>query len=111
MKKLMVFLMIATFLLLPVTAHAWTMAMTWSAVPGATTYKVEQSADNGVTWTIVGGPLTTPGLVITNGTEPGLVLFRVSACNSNGCTVRSGDGLWHNEAWAPPAMATDLLVH
>ncbi len=87
-------------------AWAWPVSLSWGPVTGATSYKVEKSTDGGTTWTSVGTP-TVPSFSYT-GTETGLVIFRVSACNAVTCTVRYGDGLWHNEAWVPPAPAGNL---
>jgi hypothetical protein len=89
-------------------AWAWTESFSWSPVTGATSYKVEKSADTGATWTVASSP-TAPAYVYT-GTEPGLVLFRVSACNAIGCGVRAGTGFWHNEAWLPPPAPANLGV-
>src|SRR3990172_956714 len=88
-------------LALPTPAWAWTAVYSWSPVPTATIYRIEKSVDNGVAWTVVTATLTAPTYTYT-GSEAGLVLFRVSACNANGCTVRPADGLWHNEAWQVP---------
>lgn len=77
-------------------AWAWTGVYSWTAMTGATSYKVEKSVDNQVTWTVVGTP-ATPAFTYT-GTEAGITFFRVSACNAVGCVVRAADGLWHNEA-------------
>jgi len=90
------------------SAQAYTEVYTWAPVTGATSYNVYKSVDNGTTWTLVASP-TSPTYTYT-GTETGLTLFRVSACNSVGCTVRSGDGFWHNDAWVPPVMPTGLQV-
>ena len=101
-------ILLAGLLGVALPAWAWTATYSWSPATGATSYKVEKTVDQGATWTLVASP-TTPTYAYT-GTETGLVLFRVSACNANGCTVRSADGLWHNEAWQPPSAATNLGV-
>jgi hypothetical protein len=89
-------------------AEAWTAEYSWQATAGATSYRVEKSTDQGATWVLAASP-TSPALVYT-GTEPGLVLFRVSACNAVSCTVRPADGLWHDESKQPPAMPASLGV-
>ena len=94
--------------LMPTLAGAWTETYSWGAVIGATSYTVEKSVDAGTTWTLEAAP-TEPSLTYT-GTEPGLTIFRVSACNANGCTLRTADGLWHNEAWALPLAPGNLQV-
>ena len=90
------------------SAQSWTAVYAWDAQAGATSYKVEKSTDNGTTWTVVASP-TSPTFTYT-GNEQGLVLIRVSACNANGCAVRSNDGFWHNQAWAPPGMPANVKV-
>jgi hypothetical protein len=95
-------------LALAAPAHAWTATYTWAPSSGATGYKVEKSSDGGATWTVVASP--TSATLNYTGTETGLTLFRVSACNGAGCTVRAADGLWHNEAWQPPAVPANLGV-
>ena len=89
-------------------AWAWTATYSWTVVAGATSYKVEKSVDNGVTWVLVASP--TAATLTYTGAEPGLLLLRISACNANGCTVRYGDGLWHNEVWVPPVPPSSLAV-
>jgi hypothetical protein len=107
MRCLRVILVLAILVLaLARPAAAWTQSYTWSVSAGATSYKVEKSIDNGVTWTVTGTP-TTPALAYT-GTEPGLVLFRYSACNANACVLRPADGLWHNEAAQLPFAPVNL---
>jgi len=89
-------------------AWAWTEVYSWSASSGATSYRVERTTDNGTTWTQIGSP-TTPTFTYT-GTEAGLTLFRISACNAITCVVRGGDGLWHNEVWQNPLAPSNLLA-
>lgn len=89
-------------------ALAWTQQYTWTADPLATTYKVEKSVDNGVTWTVAGTP-ATPSYTYT-GTETGVVFFRVSNCNATGCTTRTYDGFWHNESWRPSGWPNNLTA-
>lgn len=100
---------IALILATAAPAFAWTATYSWAPSTGATSYKLEKSADNGSTWTVVNAAIATTSFAYT-GTEPALVLFRVSACNSNGCTVRSGDGFWHDESKTPPASPSSLAV-
>lgn len=93
-------------LLVPAPALSWTQTYSWSVVATATSYKVEKSVDNGVTWVVAGTP-ATPTFAYT-GTETGLVLFRISACNANACTLRPTDGLWHNDGAQFPLAPTNL---
>ena len=106
MKKIL----LGCFILLGIAspAWAWTETYSWIATAGATSYKIEKSVDSGATWTLVSSP-TTPTYTYV-GAEPALVVFRISACNAVGCTIRAGDGFWHNEAWVPPAAPVNLQV-
>ena len=107
-RHILVAIFLAALLGAATPAWAWTATYSWAPVTGATFYKIEKTVDQGAAWTLAASP-TAPTYTYT-GTEPGLVLFRISACNANGCTVRSADGLWHNEAWQPPLAATNLGV-
>ena len=89
-------------------AWAWTATYSWSPATGATSYKVEKTVDQGATWTLVANP-TSPTYAYT-GTEAGLVLFRISACNAVACTPRWADFLAHDESKQPPATVTNLGV-
>lgn len=53
------------------------VVLTWTAVSGATSYKVEKSTDNKVTWSSAGTDPTTATLTPT-GLSTGTVWFRVS---------------------------------
>lgn len=99
----------AAFILLAAeSASAWTLTMSWAASTGATSYRVDKSTDNGSTWATA-GTVTTPTFTYT-GTEPGLVLFRVTAINAVGSNTRTADGIWHNEAFQVPLPVGQLLV-
>lgn len=95
-------------LLFPSVALAWSEVYSWQPSPTATSYRVETSIDQGVTWQTAGSPVT-PTFTLTM-TSAGLTVVRVSACNANGCATRSGSGFWHNEAWSPPLLPANLLV-
>ena len=107
--------MVASFLILLLLigtpAWAWTKNYASDPVPGATLYRLEKSTDVGVTWTLAVPDSPTPAFTYT-GTEPGLVLFRISAIGGAQITARPFDGLWHNEAWVahqpPPPAATTV---
>ena len=94
-------------LLVTTPVWAWTAVYSWTVDSRATTYRVEKSVDSGAAWSMAGTGLVAPSFTYT-GTEPGLVLFRISNCNAMGCVLRSHDGLWHNEAWAPAGMPVKL---
>jgi len=101
------FILLVT-LLWTAPALAWSDVYSWTASSGATSYKVESSIDNGVTWVLAGSP-TTPTFTLTL-TSTALTLVRISACNANGCATRSVSGFYHNEAWAPPLVPTNLTI-
>jgi len=95
-------------LLLAAPAWAYTEVYSWAPVTGATSYNVYKSVDSGTTWTLVASP-TTPTYTYT-GTETGLTLFRVAACNAQGCGLRAGDGFFHNDGWIIPLAPGGLQV-
>ena len=101
-------LLLASLLGAAAPAWAWTATYSWSPATGATSYKVEKTVDQGATWTLVASP-TAPTYAYT-GTEPGLVLFRISACNAVACTPRWADFLAHDESKQPPPAAMNLGV-
>ncbi|WP_426701007.1 hypothetical protein ACPPVV_16770 [Rhodanobacter sp. Col0626] len=61
-------------------------ALTWSAVPWATRYEVEELNSDGAMALYNGPNTTTSALVLDEGT----VSFRVRACSSYGCSAWSG---------------------
>ena len=96
MKKLLV-----AVLLLGITnfAYAADVTLKWDASANATGYKIYQSTDNGSSWdsgTDVGDVLT---YTLSGVPDSGLVLFKVSAYNSQGEAVRSWSGAWYNGSW------------
>ena len=90
------------------SAQAYTEVYTWTPVVGATSYNVYKSVDSGTTWTLVASP-TTASYTYT-GSETGLTLFRVAACNAQGCGLRAGDGFFHNDGWIIPLAPGGLQV-
>lgn len=106
MKKIAILL--ALFLVAS-PAFAGSVTLVWDPVAGATGYDIEQSTDNGTTWTVVASPAlgactSTPVVCRLTLTAPstGLVLFRFSSKNAVGKGTRFGEGAWHNEGWKPP---------
>lgn len=82
----------------------------WAASAGATGYKIYKSEDLGVTWSApvdVGNVVsyTWVGVVDTR-----LVLFRVSAYNASGETVRYWSGTFWNSLWKPVSAASSLGI-
>lgn len=59
------------------------VTLTWDAVSGATSYKVEKSTDAGVTWSSAGSNPTSATLAVT-GLSTGTVYFRVSTISAAG---------------------------
>ncbi len=93
MKKF--FLTLAFLMLMPLSAMAADVNISWDASTNATGYNVYQSIDNGVTWTLnadVGN--VTYATVIAP--DSGLTLFRVSAYNATGEVIRTEAGVWYN---------------
>jgi len=102
----------------------------WTAVPGATGYNLQVSADGGTTWNVAGnGTLTGTSLAVLN-QEGGGYLYRVQACAASGCvagwTVSSTVGVApvapaitvpsgfvngnYTVTWTAPASATSYDV-
>lgn len=107
-------LFLIALLLITTPAWAWTKNYAVDPVPGASMYRLEKSLDLGVTWILAVPDSAAPAFTY-NGTETGLVLFRISAINGLQVTTRTFDGLWHNEAWVvilppppPPPGATTV---
>lgn len=110
-------LLVAVLLVLLVgaaPAHAATITVEWNPAAGATSYDIEQSLNDGVTWTsakvgIVASIacLGTPLLCTTTLIPPatGLVLFRIVAISNVGRTIRVEAGFWYNELWVLPGTA------
>ena len=98
-------------------AHAGPQVLSWDPVATATGYGVEQSINAGATWTAVtpsAGPTCggTPIRCAATVTAPatGLALYRISASNAVGTTVRFTAGLWICESCAPPPQAVNIGV-
>ena len=93
-------------LLLASLANAADVSMRWDASANATGYKIYKSEDQGQTW--------DSGLDVGNVTsytyigviETGLVLFKISAYNAIGETIRHQDGVWYDHTKIPPEQAS-----
>jgi hypothetical protein len=80
----------------------------WDPSEGATGYKIYQSTDQGATW--------DAGVDVGNVTEylyqgipdTGLVMFRASAYNASGESIKYGSGCWYNGSFAPPEQPSGL---
>lgn len=107
-------LILAGFLLAS-SAWAGPQVLSWDPIAVATSYGVEQSLDNGVTWTA--SPLVVPQscdatrcFATVNAPTTGRALYRIWAANSVGRTTRFSAGLWVCESCAPPPTATNVGV-
>ena len=101
--------------LTPAVAVAGPQVLSWDQIVAATTYGVEQSLDNGATWTAV-TPTTGPTCVASrcsatvSAPATGLTLYRIWAANAVGRTTRFTAGLWICESCAPPPPAANMGV-
>jgi hypothetical protein len=77
------------------------VSLKWDPSEGATGYKVQKSLDLGVTWStgIDVGSVTT--FVFKNVEENVLVLFRASAYNAAGESIRTWSGAWFDARKKP----------
>jgi len=93
---------ISLLILTTVDLRAADVELQWDPVSGATTYAVESSVDQGVTW---GGRQDAGGEdtvhIYTGTPEDGLVLFRVMAQNSQQEAIRTHSGAWYNHLLLP----------
>jgi len=99
MKKILIIMIIAVFMLFASNAFCADVMLSWDASPGATGYRIYMSVDNGATWpgiTDVGNVLTC---TIPNVPDSGLILFKAEAYNSQGNAIRSWFGAWYNGDW------------
>lgn len=103
MRKVFAFVVV---LLASSIAYADAITFNWSRVANATSYKLYQSSDLGVTWVMIGTGLVPPVSFIVPADK--LLLFRVSAVNSLGETINMSSGSWYNGLFdiAPKALTT-----
>ena len=96
MKKILL-----TILLIASTVHAADVTLRWDASEGAEGYKIYQSTDTGALWSEVAdaGNVTQYTVIAP---DTGLVLFRISAYNSQGEAIRYNAGAWYNHEWKLP---------
>lgn len=89
-------------------ANAGPITLLWDESPGATSYDIEASTDNGVTWAVVASPLasvcanTECNFTLT-APSTGRVLYRFVAKNAIGHTPRYDAGMWYCESCKPPS--------
>lgn len=99
MKKI---LLIFLFILMSFSfSEAADVSLKWDVSTGATGYKVYKSEDLGVTWgtPVDVGNVTT--YIWTGIIEDKMILFRVSAYNANGESIRTWSGAWYDHRLRP----------
>lgn len=99
MRKLI--LVFAILFFLASIGYAEDVTLKWDASTGATGYKIYKSEDLGVTWSapVDVGNVTT--YTYLNIIETKMVLFKVSAYNSLGESVRHWSGAWYDHTKRP----------
>lgn len=97
MKKIALFGFLAV---ISAFAFAADVSLQWDAVNGAESYEIYQSLDTGETWSSVGTSATTT-FTATGVVETGLILFRVSARDTNGESIRLWSGAWYDHTRLP----------
>ena len=109
MKRILI--TIATILLLATSSLAADLHMAWDPSPGATGYKLQISTDMGASWgEIRDTGSTVPEYTWLGAPDTGLVLFRVMSYNPHGEAWNTTHGVWANEAWVPPPLASGLGI-
>lgn len=99
---------VLSVLLFATVALGADVTLKWDVAQDATGYKIYKSTDQGATWDagVDVGNVTTylyPGVP-----DAGLVLFRASAYNANGESIKYKSGCWYNGALSPPDQPTGL---
>jgi len=108
MKRIL--LMVLVVVLLPMVAFATDVDLKWDASTGATGYKVYKSEDMGVTW---GTPIDVGNLLVykyLGVIETKMVLFRVSAYNTTGESIRFWSGAWYDHRLKPIGAPAGLGI-
>lgn len=95
MRKLMVTL--ALIFAFSSVAIADALTFGWLTVTGATSYKIYQSGDLGVTWTLIGTVPAPPATIVVPADK--LYIFRVSAVNATQEVINTSRGAWYNGVW------------
>ena len=106
-----ILILILAVFFMAVQAEAIDLEMAWNASANADSYKLYMSTDLGQSWSVgvdVGNVLT---YVYPAVPDTGMVLFRVSAYNSQGEAVSYDRGAWYNRDFAPPAPAAGFGIN
>ena len=101
MKVLKMISIVFTLLLFATFSSAADITLAWDPVVGATGYKLYASYDVGATWILFDDAGNVTERAITGVPEDVLVLFRASAYNTNGETVRVEAGVWYDHRLLP----------
>ena len=102
MKRLPLFLF--SVLLFSGVAVAADVSLIWDPAPGAASYKIQMSTDQGVTWPVERTVPTGTTYTWTGAPDTGLLLFRAVSVNAQGSAIRTEAGVWYNGAWKLPAQ-------
>ena len=81
--------------------YAADVSLKWDASVGATGYKIYKSEDLGVTWSALVDVGNVTTYTYLNIIETKMVLFKVSAYNSLGESVRHWSGAWYDHTKRP----------
>lgn len=84
------------------------LKLSWDPSDGATGYRVQISTDLGKTWSEPNDAGDSVTLTWMGAPDTGLILFRVSAYNSQGEAVNYNKGAWYRGDRGAPAMASSL---
>jgi hypothetical protein len=89
------------FLIMVSPGFAADVTLKWDASAGATGYKIQKSVDLGVTWSaaVDVGNVTT--YTYSSVEENVLVIFRASAYNAVGESIRTWSGAWFDSRKKP----------
>lgn len=96
-----IFLVVLIFSLIGSPGFAAEVTLKWDPSEGATGYKIQKSVDIGVTWSpgVDVGNVTT--YTYSNVEENVFVIFRASAYNAVGESIRTWSGAWFDSRKKP----------
>jgi len=97
MKKI---ILLALFLVWPLSSFAADVTLSWDANPAATGYKIQMSIDQGKTWQAEQDS-TAATFLYKSVPDTGLVLFRIASYNAASKTYRTEAGAWYCGDWKP----------
>ena len=97
-------------LLFATTAFAADVTLLWDAVPNATSYKIYSSTDMGATWDTGIDTNGAAEYLMVGVSDEGKVLFRVSAYNEHGESIRYTAGAWYCGSCTVPEAPTGVGI-